>query len=44
MADLRDIILTEYAVTPEVCLNDLLAVLEQLATKELIEIRNEITA
>ncbi|MGL5942413.1 MAG: PqqD family peptide modification chaperone [Waterburya sp.] len=44
IADLRDTILTEYAVTPEVCLNDLLAVLEQLATKELIEIRNEITA
>jgi hypothetical protein len=41
---LCDTILSEYAVTPEVCLNDLLAILEQLATRELIEIRNEVTA
>jgi cellulose synthase/poly-beta-1,6-N-acetylglucosamine synthase-like glycosyltransferase len=44
IGDLCDTILTEYAVTPEVCLNDLLAVLEQLANKELIEIRNELAA
>jgi cellulose synthase/poly-beta-1,6-N-acetylglucosamine synthase-like glycosyltransferase len=41
---LCDTILSEYAVTPEVCLNDLLAILEQLATRELIEISNEVTA
>ncbi len=41
IADIRDTILNEYAVTPEVCLRDLLAVLEQLATKQLIEIKNE---
>ena len=40
IADLCDTILKEYAVTPEVCLDDLLAILEQLATKELIEVRN----
>lgn len=42
--DLCNLISTEYAVTPETCLNDLLVVLEQLATRELIEISNDFAA
>ncbi|BAZ44095.1 hypothetical protein NIES4102_11010 [Chondrocystis sp. NIES-4102] len=35
-------IVQEYAVTPEICLNDLFAIIEQLAIKDLIEVNNEI--
>lgn len=41
IADLYNQILTEYAVSPEICLDDLLIVLEELSIKELIEIRND---
>ncbi|WP_019505648.1 PqqD family peptide modification chaperone [Pleurocapsa sp. PCC 7319] len=41
ITDIRDTIIQEYSVTPEVCLRDLLTILEQLAKKELIEISNE---
>jgi cellulose synthase/poly-beta-1,6-N-acetylglucosamine synthase-like glycosyltransferase len=44
IGDLYDLIITEYAVTPEACLRDLLLVLEQLSTKELIEISNDFAA
>ena len=40
IADIRDAILSEYAVSPEVCLQDIIAILEQLANQELIEVEN----
>jgi cellulose synthase/poly-beta-1,6-N-acetylglucosamine synthase-like glycosyltransferase len=41
IADLYNLIITEYAVSPEACLDDLLMVLEELSIKELIEVRND---
>lgn len=41
IADLYNLIISEYAVSPEVCLDDLLIVLEELSTKKLIEIKTD---
>jgi cellulose synthase/poly-beta-1,6-N-acetylglucosamine synthase-like glycosyltransferase len=41
IAELYNLIISEYAVSPEVCLDDLLMVLEELSTKELIEVRTD---
>ena len=39
--DIRDAILEEYAVEPEVCEKELLALLTELAGEEMIEVRRE---
>ena len=41
MRDLREAILDAFDVSPEVCERDLVALLQELAAKNLIEIRNE---
>jgi hypothetical protein len=44
VASVRDVILEEYEVEPEVCERDLLAVLGRLSEEGLIEIKNETAA
>ena len=40
IADIRDAIVSEYAVSSEVCLQDILAILDRLASQKLIEVIN----
>jgi len=40
IADIRDAIVSEYAVNSEVCLRDIMVILNQLASQKLIEVRN----
>jgi hypothetical protein len=42
--DLRTAILEKYEVDPEVCERDLLALLRELADRNLVEIRNAVSA
>lgn len=39
--DIKQVLLEEYEVEPEVCMNDLLALLEELRSTGLIEVKNE---
>jgi hypothetical protein len=42
--DLKQVLLEEYEVEPEVCMNDLLALLDNLKDAGLIEVKNETAA
>lgn len=42
--ELRDVILSEYEVEPDLCERDVLALLRELAAKRLIEVRDETAA
>jgi hypothetical protein len=44
VAEVRDVILDEYEVEPEQCERDLITLLQELADKGLIEVRDETSA
>ncbi|KAB8321241.1 PqqD family protein [Tolypothrix campylonemoides VB511288] len=42
--DIKQVLLQEYEVEPDICINDLLALLDNLKDAELIEVNNETVA
>jgi Coenzyme PQQ synthesis protein D (PqqD) len=42
--EIRDVLLAEYEITQEECDRDLLVLLQDLAGRGLIEVKNEVTA